>query len=90
MRFWRSFLGGGSQGLRLAAAAYLKNFIRRNTDDNLPLPERQKFRDMLAQVLLQADPSILKVLVEAVCNSSLFRPTCTHMQADYFFILSII
>ncbi|WOL03237.1 hypothetical protein Cni_G11957 [Canna indica] len=57
--------GGDSQGLRVAAAAYLKNFIRRSTDENPSLVDRQKFRNQLAQALLQAEPAVLKVLVEA-------------------------
>ncbi|XP_064999470.1 uncharacterized protein LOC135633656 isoform X2 [Musa acuminata AAA Group] len=56
--------GGDSQGLRLAAAAYLKNFVRSCMDDDPQSLELQRFRNQLAQALLQAEPAVLKVLVE--------------------------
>ncbi|RWW17654.1 hypothetical protein BHE74_00004228 [Ensete ventricosum] len=67
-RLWSLFVGGDSQGLRLAAAAYLKNFVRSCMDDNPQSLELQRFRNQLAQALLQAEPAVLKVLVEVVCS----------------------
>ncbi|XP_042427996.1 uncharacterized protein LOC122015265 isoform X2 [Zingiber officinale] len=58
--------GGESQGLKLAAAAYLKNFIRRSTDAKLSFFEIHTFRNQLAQATLRAEPAVLKVLVDAL------------------------
>nr|XP_019702618.1 importin beta-like SAD2 isoform X2 [Elaeis guineensis] len=58
--------GGDSQGLRLAAATYLKNFTRRHMDEDPSNPElHNEFRNQLALALLQVEPAVLKVLVEA-------------------------
>ena len=59
--------GNGDQGVRVAAATYLKNFIRRNMEGSMSSSQLYKeFRDQLAQTLLQAEPAILRVLIEAV------------------------
>lgn len=61
-------IGGESHGRRVAAATYLKNFTRRRMDEVPSSPElHREFRNQLAQALLQTEPAILKVLVEAVC-----------------------
>nr|CAB3490591.1 unnamed protein product [Digitaria exilis] len=58
--------GDGDQGVRVAAATYLKNFTRRNIESSLSSPELYKeFRDQLAQALLRVEPAILRVLIEA-------------------------
>ncbi|XP_009804028.1 importin beta-like SAD2 homolog isoform X3 [Nicotiana sylvestris] len=58
--------GGENEGQKVAAATYLKNFIRRrieSTETNLEITKA--FRDALVRALLQAEPTALKVLVEA-------------------------
>lgn len=61
--------GGENQGQSIAAATYLKNFTRRNTIEGGPSSRVSKeFRDKLVLALLQSEPAILKVLIEA------FRP----------------
>lgn len=60
-------IGGENEGQKVAAATYLKNFIRRrieSTETNLEITKA--FRDALVRALLQAEPTALKVLVEAV------------------------
>ncbi|KAG1326119.1 putative importin beta-like SAD2 [Cocos nucifera] len=58
--------GGDSQGLRVAAATYLKNFTRRHMEEDPSNPElHNEFRNQLALALLQVEPAVLKVLVEA-------------------------
>ncbi|RLM69385.1 uncharacterized protein C2845_PM17G14880 [Panicum miliaceum] len=58
--------GDGDQGVRVAAATYLKNFTRRNMEGSLSSSHLYKeFRDQLAQTLLQVEPAILRVLIEA-------------------------
>ncbi|KAI3821597.1 hypothetical protein L1987_09166 [Smallanthus sonchifolius] len=59
-------VGGENQGQSIAAATYLKNFTRRNTIEASRVS--REFRDVLVRFLLQAQPAILKVLIEA------FRP----------------
>ncbi|XP_020573467.1 uncharacterized protein LOC110019929 isoform X4 [Phalaenopsis equestris] len=57
---------GDSQGLKIAAAIYLKNFFRRHEADvRASSGQYIEFRNQLAQTLLQVDSSVLKVLVEA-------------------------
>ncbi|XP_062182615.1 uncharacterized protein LOC133886794 [Phragmites australis] len=57
--------GDGDQGIRVAAATYLKNYTRRNMEGSLSSSEIYKeFRDQLAQALLRVDPAILRVLIE--------------------------
>nr|GEW17502.1 importin beta-like SAD2 homolog [Tanacetum cinerariifolium] len=61
--------GGENQGQSIAAATYLKNFTRRNTIEGVLASRASKeFKDVLVRTLLQAEPAILKVLIEA------FRP----------------
>ncbi|PUZ45866.1 hypothetical protein GQ55_8G258700 [Panicum hallii var. hallii] len=58
--------GDGDQGVRVAAATYLKNFTRRNMEGSLSSSQLYKeFRDQLAQTLLQVELAILRVLIEA-------------------------
>ena len=75
--FWKSgdyvlticdaVIGDGDQGMRVAAATYLKNFTRRNLESSLSSSELYKeFRDQLAQALLRVEPAILRVLIEVV------------------------
>lgn len=60
-------IGDGDQGMRVAAATYLKNFTRRNLETRLCSSEVYKeFRDQLAQALLRVEPAILRVLIEVV------------------------
>ncbi|OMO58548.1 hypothetical protein COLO4_34539 [Corchorus olitorius] len=59
--------GGQNPGQRIAASTYLKNFARRNIevhDDSSPKVSKE-FKDQFMRTLLQAEPSVLKVLVEA-------------------------
>ncbi|KAK9136588.1 hypothetical protein Sjap_007182 [Stephania japonica] len=65
--------GGENQGLRIAAATYLKNFARRNLDGEQSSSKiGVHFRNRLVQALLQAEPVVLKVLVESVCSFLMF------------------
>ncbi|KAI9195873.1 hypothetical protein LWI28_018945 [Acer negundo] len=58
--------GGENQGQRIAAATYLKNFTRRNVDGDVSSSNINKeFKDQLLRALLEAEPAILKVLLEA-------------------------
>ncbi|KAF7836882.1 importin beta-like SAD2-like protein isoform X1 [Senna tora] len=57
--------GGESQGLNISAAAYLKNFTRRNIEsDSASSKVSKEFKDQLIQALLQVEPSVLRILVE--------------------------
>jgi len=68
-------IGDGDQGMRVAAATYLKNFTRRNLESHLCSSEVYKeFRDQLAQALLRAEPAILRVLIEVVSLILLYIP----------------
>ncbi|KAL5579823.1 hypothetical protein UlMin_012265 [Ulmus minor] len=59
-------LEAGDEVQKFAAATYLKNFTRRNIDDaHQPSKVSKEFKDKLFLVLLQAQPPVLKVLVEA-------------------------
>ncbi|KAF7053474.1 hypothetical protein CFC21_061396, partial [Triticum aestivum] len=58
-------VGDGDQGTRIAAATYLKNFVRRNMEGGLSSSDLyREFRDQLAQALLRVEPAILRVLIE--------------------------
>ncbi|KAE8724211.1 methyltransferase-like protein 21D-like [Hibiscus syriacus] len=59
--------GGQSQGQRVAASTYLKNFARRNIEvgDGSSSKVSKEFKAQLLRTLLQAEASVLKVLVEA-------------------------
>ncbi|KAL5549373.1 hypothetical protein UlMin_004604 [Ulmus minor] len=58
-------LEAGDEGQKIATATYLKNFTRRNIDDaHQPSKVSKEFKDKLFLVLLQAQPPVLKVLVE--------------------------
>ncbi|CAN4112732.1 unnamed protein product [Withania somnifera] len=56
-------IGGENGGQKVAAATYLKNFTRRNVDINSGITK--EFRDAFVRALLQAEPTTLKILVEA-------------------------
>ncbi|KAK3120729.1 hypothetical protein QOZ80_9AG0692950 [Eleusine coracana subsp. coracana] len=57
--------GDGDQGMRVAAATYLKNHVRRNLEGSLSSSHVYKeFRDQLAQALLRVEAAILRVLIE--------------------------
>ncbi|CAE5967604.1 unnamed protein product [Arabidopsis arenosa] len=56
---------GENASLKVAAATYLKNFTRRSTGIEGTISEVSKeFKDQLLLVSLQADPAVLKVLLE--------------------------
>lgn len=59
--------GGQEKGQRIAAATYLKNFVKKNwTDETVMSPEeRLEFRNELVEVLLRVDGLVLKILAEA-------------------------
>uniref|UniRef100_A0ACD6AN67 Uncharacterized protein n=1 Tax=Avena sativa TaxID=4498 RepID=A0ACD6AN67_AVESA len=57
--------GDGDQGTRIAAATYLKNFVRRNMEKGLSSSRLYaEFRELLTQSLLRVEPAILRVLIE--------------------------
>ena len=60
--------GGQEKGQRIAAATYLKNFVKKNwSDETIMSPdERLEFRNQLVEVLLRVDGLVLKILAEAV------------------------
>lgn len=65
-----SIPGGEDRGQKVAAAAYLKNFTRRNVDCENPNSKSnvsKEFKDQLLRALLQAEQSVVKILVEVVC-----------------------
>ncbi|KAG7995708.1 hypothetical protein I3843_01G123200 [Carya illinoinensis] len=59
--------GGENYGQKVAAATYLKNFTRRiiNEDSTLSSKVSKEFKDQLMRALLQVEPAVLKVLIEA-------------------------
>ncbi|KAG0600495.1 hypothetical protein M758_11G038800 [Ceratodon purpureus] len=59
--------GGQEKGQRIAAATYLKNFVKKNwSDETIMSPdERLEFRNQLVEVLLRVDGLVLKILAEA-------------------------
>ncbi|XP_011656322.1 uncharacterized protein LOC101205180 isoform X1 [Cucumis sativus] len=57
--------GNHDQGQKVAAAAYLKNLSRRNIEGEFPCSNVSKgFKNELLRALFQAEPKVLKVLVE--------------------------
>lgn len=76
--FFFRFSGGENPSQRVAAATYLKNFTRRNTGSEGIISEVSKeFKDQLLRALLQAEPALLKVLLELVCvKTSLSSSRC--------------
>jgi hypothetical protein len=74
-------VGDGDQGMRVAAAAYLKNFTRRNLESSLSSSEHYKeFRDQLAQALLRVEPAIFRVLIEVVSLILLYPSRALWLQ----------
>ncbi|KAL3700792.1 hypothetical protein R1sor_018814 [Riccia sorocarpa] len=59
--------GGEDKGQRVAAATYLKNFLRNHwsEDGSMPTEDRLEFRNQLVEVLLRVDGIVLKLLAEA-------------------------
>ncbi|KAG6548714.1 hypothetical protein Mapa_009869 [Marchantia paleacea] len=59
--------GGDEKGQRVAAATYLKNFLRNHWSEESAMPtvERLEFRNQLVEVLLRVDGIVLKLLAEA-------------------------
>lgn len=57
--------GSEDRGLRIAAAAYLKNFTRRSIQSS---KSSKEFKDMLLRALLIVDSAILKILIEVFCD----------------------
>ncbi|KAL5570700.1 hypothetical protein UlMin_020297 [Ulmus minor] len=58
-------LEAGDEGQNIVTATYLKNFTRRNVDDaHQPSKVSKESKDKLFLVLLQAQPPVLKVLVD--------------------------
>ncbi|KAG9459904.1 hypothetical protein H6P81_004412 [Aristolochia fimbriata] len=58
--------GGNNQGEKIAAATYLKNFTKSHYEsDSSFLKGHHPYRNQLAQALLEVEPIVLKVLVEA-------------------------
>ncbi|KAL2650845.1 hypothetical protein R1flu_018973 [Riccia fluitans] len=59
--------GGDEKGPRVAAATYLKNFLRNHWSEEsaMPTEERLEFRNQLVEVLLRVDGIVLKLLAEA-------------------------
>ncbi|KAG9144523.1 hypothetical protein Leryth_010748 [Lithospermum erythrorhizon] len=54
------------QGVRIAAATFLKNLTRKNTDaSNSNSTVSKEFKDALVNALLRAESAVLKVLIEA-------------------------
>ena len=68
---WLCLAGGQEKGQRVAAASYLKNFLRAHwSEENAMLPEeRLEFRNQLLEVLLRVDGLVVKLLAEAVSIS---------------------
>lgn len=73
-RLFAFVAGGPEKGQRVAAATYLKNFLRSQWSDEkvMSVEERLEFRNQLMEVLLRVDGLVLKLLAEAV--SQLFLP----------------
>ncbi|BBN00117.1 hypothetical protein MPTK1_1g26560 [Marchantia polymorpha subsp. ruderalis] len=59
--------GGDEKGQRVAAATYLKNYLRNHwsEDSAMPAVERLEFRNQLVEILLRVDGIVLKLLAEA-------------------------
>ncbi|XP_068662047.1 importin beta-like SAD2 homolog isoform X2 [Aristolochia californica] len=58
--------GGNNQGEKIAAATYLKNFTKHHYEGDLSfLKVHRAYRNQLAQALLEVEPTVLKILVEA-------------------------
>lgn len=60
--------GGQEKGQRIAAATYMKNFLKKNWIEEtiMPFEERMEFRNQLVEMLLRVDGLVLKILAEAV------------------------
>lgn len=73
---------GPEKGQRVAAATYLKNFLRAHwSEENaMSVEERLEFRNQLMEVLLRVDGLVLKLLAEAV--SQLHSIVKHHLVCD--------
>ncbi|GMH18258.1 hypothetical protein Nepgr_020099 [Nepenthes gracilis] len=58
-------VGDKNEGVRIAAATYLKNLIRRNFYEGRSTSASQEFKNQLLHALLRLDTPVLKVLLEA-------------------------
>lgn len=67
-RLFAFVTGGPEKGQRVAAATYLKNFLRSHwSEENaMSVEERLEFRNQLIEILLRVDGLVLKLLAEAV------------------------
>jgi hypothetical protein len=84
-------IGDGDQGVRVAAATYLKNFTRRNMEGSLSSSELYKeFRDQLAQALLRVEPAILRVLIEAVSLISFKSPVIGCLTSKAVLLMTYV
>ena len=81
-RLFAFVAGGPEKGQRVAAATYLKNFLRSHWSDEkaMSVEERLEFRNQLMEVLLRVDGLVLKLLTEAV--SHLFLLLKHHFVCD--------
>lgn len=68
------YSGGREKGIRVAAATYLKNFLKAhwNAEGALSSEEKLEFRNQLLDELLQVDGLVLKLLAEAVSSMNIF------------------
>lgn len=67
-RMYSCVTGGPEKGQQVAAATYLKNFLRSHwsEENTMSVEERLEFRNQLMEVLLRVDGLVLKLLAEAV------------------------
>uniref|UniRef100_A0A9I9DMS1 Importin beta-like SAD2 homolog n=1 Tax=Cucumis melo TaxID=3656 RepID=A0A9I9DMS1_CUCME len=82
-------VGNHDQGQKVAAAAYLKNLSRRNIEGEFPCSNVSKgFKDELLRALFQAEPKVLKVLVEVfhsiVINEFVKQNSWPELVSDLF------
>ena len=62
------YSGGREKGIRVAAATYLKNFLKAHwsVEGVMSYDEKLEFRNQLVDELLRVDGLVLKLLAEAV------------------------
>lgn len=80
--------GGREKGIRVAAATYLKNFLKAHwsAQGAISCDEKLEFRNQLVDELLRVDGLVLKLLAEAV---SAFNPFyLTHRTIGIVYQLS--
>lgn len=76
--------GGQGKGQRVAAATYLKNYLRSHWAEskNMSVEDRLDFRNQLVEVLLRIDSLVLKLLAEAVCSVISSSLAWNHLVRD--------